>query len=210
MYTTRLASAFALALVLAACSDSATTAPTSSTATLTPSSASAARVQRPVPSTAVTNAPLKNADGDIIGSFTGTVTLRHVDVVAGQIIGTLAFAGTSVVNGVTNPNFNDTGKMVMYTSASAASTAAVAAAPLALGSCPVLDLDIGAIHLDLLGLVVDLSAIHLDIVAQSGPGNLLGNLLCAIVGLLDGSTGGLLGNALANLLDTINGILSGL
>jgi hypothetical protein len=208
MYTTRLASAFALALVLAACSDSPTTAPTSSTASLSPSSASAARVQRPVPSTAVTNAPLKNAAGDIIGSFTGTVTLQHVDVVAGQIIGTLAFAGTSVVNGVTNPNYTDTGKMVMYTSASAASTAAVA--PLALGSCPVLDLDIGAIHLDLLGLVVDLSAIHLDIVAQSGPGNLLGNLLCAVVGLLDGSTGGILGNALANLLDTINGILSGL
>lgn len=56
------------------------------------------------------------------------------------------------------------------------------------GTCQILQLDLGAIHLDLLGLVVDLSAIHLDITAESAPGNLLGNLLCAITHLLDGNS----------------------
>jgi hypothetical protein len=55
-------------------------------------------------------------------------------------------------------------------------------------SCSILNLDIGRIHLDLLGLVVDLSPIHLDVTAVPGAGNLLGNLLCAVAGLLDPNT----------------------
>jgi hypothetical protein len=72
------------------------------------------------------------------------------------------------------------------------------------GTCRILDLDIGAIHLDLLGLVVDLAPVHLDIVAQAGPGNLLGNLLCAIAGLLDS------GSPLGNLLNQLNALLGSL
>ena len=53
-------------------------------------------------------------------------------------------------------------------------------------SCQILDLVLGPLHLDLLGLVVDLNQVHLTITAVPGPGNLLGNLLCAIAGLLDG------------------------
>ena len=52
-------------------------------------------------------------------------------------------------------------------------------------ACDILHLVLGPLHLDLLGLVIDLNQVELDIVAQPGPGNLLGNLLCAIVGLLD-------------------------
>ena len=52
-----------------------------------------------------------------------------------------------------------------------------------------LHLDIGPISLDLLGLKVDLSRIVLDITAQTGAGNLLGNLLCAVAGLLDNPSG---------------------
>jgi hypothetical protein len=52
-------------------------------------------------------------------------------------------------------------------------------------ACPILALDLGPIHLDLLGLVLDTSAINIDLTAQPGPGNLLGNLLCALLGLLD-------------------------
>jgi hypothetical protein len=51
--------------------------------------------------------------------------------------------------------------------------------------CTILTLDLGPLHLDLLGLVVDLAPINLDITAVPGAGNLLGNLLCAIAGLLD-------------------------
>jgi hypothetical protein len=76
--------------------------------------------------------------------------------------------------------------------------------------CDILLLDLGPIHLDLLGLVVDLSAIHLDIHAVPGAGNLLGNLLCAVAGLLDGPAGGGLGGLLDRLLDRINDLLNNL
>lgn len=52
----------------------------------------------------------------------------------------------------------------------------------------ILNLEIGAINLDLLGLVVETSDICLDIVAQPGEGNLLGNLLSGVAGLLDSGT----------------------
>jgi hypothetical protein len=70
--------------------------------------------------------------------------------------------------------------------------------------CEILELDLGPLHLDVLGLVVDLSEIHLDITAERGPGNLLGNLLCALAGLLDQ------GLDISGLLAQINAILAGL
>ena len=48
---------------------------------------------------------------------------------------------------------------------------------------------LGPLDLNLLGLEVHLDPVVLDIVAQPGPGNLLGNLLCAVAGLLDGAGG---------------------
>ncbi|PVG81415.1 hypothetical protein DDE18_18175 [Nocardioides gansuensis] len=75
--------------------------------------------------------------------------------------------------------------------------------------CEILHLVLGPLHLDLLGLVIDLSRIELRIVATPGPGNLLGNLLCAIAGLLDpGPGGGLLGNLLTQIRDLLNQILA--
>lgn len=73
-------------------------------------------------------------------------------------------------------------------------------------SCDILILDLGPINLDLLGLTVDLSAIDLDVRGERGPGNLLGNLLCSVAGLLDnGATSGL-----SNLIASINDLLGGL
>ena len=61
-------------------------------------------------------------------------------------------------------------------------------------TCDILHLVLGPLDLDLLGLQVHLNRVVLDIVAVTGAGNLLGNLLCAITGLLDGTpAGGLLG-----------------
>ena len=54
------------------------------------------------------------------------------------------------------------------------------ARPAAAGTCDILDLVLGPLHLDLLGLVVDLNQVHLQITGQQGPGNLLGNLLCGL------------------------------
>jgi hypothetical protein len=48
---------------------------------------------------------------------------------------------------------------------------------------------------------------HLLIEAIPGAGNLLGNLLCAVAGLLDG---GLLGGPLGNLLNAVAAILNSL
>ena len=53
--------------------------------------------------------------------------------------------------------------------------------------CPILHLVLGPIRLDLLGLVVKTNQIVLDITAVPGPGNLLGNLLCAVANLLNQS-----------------------
>lgn len=69
-------------------------------------------------------------------------------------------------------------------------------------TCDILDLVLGPLHLDLLGLHVDLKKVVLHITAESGPGNLLGNLLCAIAHLLDGTTLKQL-LKLANLLNQI-------
>ena len=55
------------------------------------------------------------------------------------------------------------------------------------GACPILNLQLGPIHLSLLGLNVDTSPICLDITANAGQG-LLGDLLCGVANLLSGGT----------------------
>lgn len=73
--------------------------------------------------------------------------------------------------------------------------------------CEILDLVLGPLDLNLLGLQVHLDTVHLNITAVPGAGNLLGNLLCAIAGLLDPS-----GNItdllqFVNLLNQLLGLL---
>ncbi|MFL6125558.1 MAG: hypothetical protein ACJ73U_38780 [Actinophytocola sp.] len=72
-------------------------------------------------------------------------------------------------------------------------------------SCEILDLVLGPLDLDVLGLVVHLDRVHLNITAEGGPGNLLGNLLCAVANLLNGPSLDLGG--LAALLHQIRAIL---
>lgn len=72
------------------------------------------------------------------------------------------------------------------------------------GTCDILHLELGPIDLNLLGLVVHVDKIVIDIDAQSGAGNLLGNLLCAVANLLN-ANGAL--STLANLLNQILGQL---
>jgi hypothetical protein len=75
-----------------------------------------------------------------------------------------------------------------------------------LASCEVLDLVLGPLDLNLLGVMVHLDRVHLNITAVTGPGNLLGNLLCAVLDLLNG-TGNL--GTIANLLNVILALLNG-
>jgi AraC-like DNA-binding protein len=124
-------------------------------------------------------------------AFAGTFTLQRFVATAtgvnavGVLTGIVTPAGgtpTSIVQNVVVP-------------VSATQTPTVAA------TCPILHLDLGPLALNVLGLTVDLNQVILDIAAQSGAGNLLGNLLCSVTGLLD-SPGGL-----ARLLNQILGIL---
>ena len=114
--------------------------------------------------------------------------------VSGFISGVVQGAGGRV--NVTNQPFEQYATLV--------GPPAIGAALVPQAVCPILDLDIGPIFLNLLGLVIDLSAINLDITAVSEAGALLGNLLCALVGLLDGIV---LGAILAGILDAIQGLL---
>ena len=138
-------------------------------------------------STLLANVPVTGtaSNGTI---FTGTATIKKFAF--DQKTGTLLVSGTVQ---------DATGRVVGKFNR----VPATLAAPAAVGDvgtaavCSILDLDIGAIHLNLLGLVVDLAPIHLDITGQTGPGQLLGNLLCGLAGLLDGFP---LNNALAQIL----------
>lgn len=77
--------------------------------------------------------------------------------------------------------------------------------------CPILHLELGPLDLNLLGLRVELNQVVLDITAIPGPGNLLGNLLCAVAGLLDGvDLGAVLGNLLQALIDALIRLLEGI
>jgi len=75
------------------------------------------------------------------------------------------------------------------------------------GGCEILDLVLGPLDLNLLGLEVHLDTVHLNITAQPGPGNLLGNLLCSIAGLLDKTPVNV--NGLAGLLNNLLRALAG-
>ena len=99
--------------------------------------------------------------------------------------GQLSNLSTSVVNGVLQLSGTITG-----TNLPTGGTPFTAPIQnLAVGaSCSILNLDLGPLHLNLLGLVIDLAPVHLDITAVPGAGNLLGNLLCAVTHLLDGSS----------------------
>jgi hypothetical protein len=87
-----------------------------------------------------------------------------------------------------------------------ATTAAGAGAVARGAACDILNLVLAPLDLDLLGLRVHLDRVRLIVDAVAGAGNLLGNLLCAVVGLLDGGLGGQLGR-LSRLLDRILAVL---
>jgi hypothetical protein len=120
-----------------------------------------------------------------IGTFTGTITLERFTTAGGEL-----FAVVDIVGTLTDSLGNVVG--TVDTTLTLPVTAS--------GSCQVLHLELGPLDLDLLGLVVHLDQVVLDITAQSGPGNLLGNLLCAIAGLLDSNV---IGSTLANLLNQL-------
>jgi hypothetical protein len=137
------------------------------------------------------------------GAFTGTFTLRRFVPTASGVaaIGTLTGVATPT-GGIPTSIFRNVVVPARVLAGGSAATPAGTQLQAAVAACGILHLDLGPLFLDLLGLQIDLSEVVLDISAQPGPGNLLGNLLCAVTGLLD-SPGGL-----ARLLNSILGILA--
>jgi hypothetical protein len=122
--------------------------------------------------------------------FNGVLDITRFAVQNGQIvaIGQLTGTLTNTVNGVTTV-IGQVNQLVTL--------------PVTPGNatCEILNLQIGAISLNLLGLQIDLAPISLVITAQQGAGNLLGNLLCAVAGLLDR------GGPLTGITGLLNNIL---
>jgi hypothetical protein len=124
------------------------------------------------------------------GSFTGVFTLTRFIVSNGQVAAVGTLTGT-----VTNAAGQTVGAIARNITLSLININA---------TCDILHLELGPIDLNLLGLVVHVDKIVIDIDAQSGPGNLLGNLLCAVANLLN--TNGPL-STLVNLLNQILALL---
>ena len=128
---------------------------------------------------------------------------------AGSFVGTLSVTGVQLVNGVLSAVGTVTGNVLSPTGADLGSVTQAFTAPLQVSaSCQILNLVLGPLHLDLLGLVVDLNQVVLTITAVQGAGNLLGNLLCAVANLLN--SGSPLSTLLNNIVSLLNQILAGL
>ena len=134
----------------------------------------------------------------------GSLTTGIVQTIpgVGTFAGTLTTTSFQLVNGVLNAVGTLTGTFTPLVGAAQTVNQAVSI-PLSglTGTCTILTLHTGAISLNLLGLNVALAPIDLVITADAAPGNLLGNLLCAVAHLLDA------GGPLSGLVALLNQIL---
>jgi hypothetical protein len=133
---------------------------------------------------------------------TGTLTITRFVADADKLYALGTIAATVADGGGIRTGVTTVAVPVNNISGGSAGRAAIAQAA---ASCGILHLDLGPLNLNLLGLVVDLAPVTLDITAESGPGNLLGNLLCAVTGLLD--PGGLVSQLLGQVTNLLNQIL---
>ena len=174
-----LATTAALGLVPAVSASAAPTAPTRRAASAAP----AASTPRATASSTINQAI--PGVGTFVGSFspTGFTNQNGQLGVTGLVTGTL-----TTLTGQQVPV-----SQTVTTTVQNATTA---------NSCDILNLVLGPLHLNVLGLNVDLNQVVLNITGQTGAGNLLGNLLCAVAGLLDGN--GI--NGLASLLNRLLGL----
>lgn len=139
--------------------------------------------------TAAVGVPITGTFTDALGgtgTFAGTFNITRFVARNGQLAAVGTLTGT-----LTDSLGNILGTVTQQITTPLASIQA---------TCQILHLVLGPLDLNLLGLNVHLNQVVLDITAQSGPGNLLGNLLCAVAHLLDGNAAL---TAIANLLNQI-------
>lgn len=157
----------------------------------------AASVASAAPRTASpTTVPITGTLADGTGAVNGTFDVTKFVNQNGQLMAVGSFTGT-VTDAAGNVLAQGTQQLALPVNTAQSS-----------GSCQILDLVLGPLDLDLLGLQVHLDTVHLNITAQQGSGNLLGNLLCAVADLLNGPTGvNAIVSQLANLLNQLLGAL---
>ena len=110
-------------------------------------------------------------------NFAGLFTVQRITSQTVNGVNQLAAVGT--LTGIMRGNGGGTQNV----------TVGNVAMPLAITSpaCPILHLNLGPVDLNVLGLTVHLNQVVLDLTAVPGAGNLLGNLLCTVANLLNGS-----------------------
>ena len=132
---------------------------------------------------------------------TGTFNIARFEVTDGKLLAVGTIFAT-VPDGAGVRSIITPAAIPVDTAASGTPNAVSQAAISAQAVCGILNLVLGPLDLNLLGLAVHLDQVVLDIAAESGAGNLLGNLLCSVAGLLDG------GLPIAGLLGQISTLLN--
>jgi hypothetical protein len=135
--------------------------------------------------------------------FTGKYTIERFIAKGGKLYSVGTLKGKLRGKRVTKDNVR---LPATVGNGSVARTSQVPLPPLPPGNaCSILSLDLGPINLNLLGLVVRTNQIQLRIDAVQGPGNLLGNLLCGLTGILNPS---LANTPLGQLAQVLNALLA--
>jgi hypothetical protein len=142
------------------------------------------------------------------GTFSGTFSINRFEVrndaivAVGVVRGAIAGTGSVVAGEVAAP------VTVGTASGGAAASNAAVAQPQA--TCQVLHLDIGAVNLNVQGIIVATQPISIDISGDSAAP--LGNLVCTIESTLNNVVGlvGLLNQLLGTLTGLVGGLTSGL
>jgi hypothetical protein len=140
------------------------------------------------------------------GRVTGTFTILKF-VATGDKANPVGALGTLTLTTANGVAVTQVTMPVQFSNAATGATGAISTQQLV--TCEILDLTLGPLDLNLLGLEIHLDQVHLTIDANPA-GGLLGQLLCAIANLL--GPGGTIGNLirLLNLLNQLLELLGGL
>lgn len=136
-------------------------------------------------------------------AFTGHMTVTQFVTRHGK-----TFAVGTLTGRIGNRTIKRTQVAVPATLQSAApgSSASSSMHTSAVTGCGILHLVLGPLNLNLLGLHVTLNQVDLNVTAIPGAGNLLGNLLCGVANLLNGT--GATGANLTGLLNIVQQLTS--
>jgi hypothetical protein len=141
---------------------------------------------KPKPLRAIASSlPVTGEAIDGVGTFQGRFKIREFGTQNGSLVAVGRLTGV-LDRGAGNTQTVRQGGVVMPVQVSPGNGSNPVAAQIS--TCRILTLTLGPLDLNLLGLRIQLNRINLRITGQRGPGNLLGNLLCGLAGLLDPPT----------------------